>query len=86
MALLFLALFNSILGLSVLFPVLPPLGLELGLSPFEITTFSTGYAFMQLVMSRFWGRRSDAKGRVSTMLIGIGLALLRKATPTWALL
>lgn len=72
MALLFLALFNSILGLSVLFPVLPPLGLELGLSPFEITTFSTGYAFMQLVMSRFWGRRSDAKGRVSTMLIGIG--------------
>ena len=76
MALLFLALFNSILGLSVLFPVLAPLGLELGLRPFEITTLSTAYALMQLVMSRFWGRRSDAKGRVSTLLIGIsGFAL-----------
>jgi MFS family permease len=71
MVLLFIALFNSILGLSVLFPVLPPLGQELGLSELEITSLSTAYALMQLAMSSVWGRTSDRRGRKPVLLVGI---------------
>ncbi|MFK7987738.1 MAG: MFS transporter [Sandaracinaceae bacterium] len=71
MVLLFVALFNSILGLSVLFPILAPLGRELGLGEMEIGSLSVAYASMQLVMAPFWGRRSDAWGRKPVLLIGI---------------
>ncbi len=69
--LLFVALFNSILGLSVLFPILAPLGRALHLSEPEITSLSTAYAFLQFVTSTFWGRRSEAHGRKPILLIGI---------------
>lgn len=71
MVLLFIALFNSILGLSVLFPILAPLGRELGLSEMEIGSLSVAYASMQLFMAPFWGRRSDRWGRRPVLLIGI---------------
>lgn len=71
MVLLFVALFNSILGLSVLFPILAPLGRELGLGEIEITSLSTAYALMQLATATFWGRRSDARGRKPVLLVGI---------------
>lgn len=71
MALLFVALFNSILGLSVLFPILAPLGRALGLGELETTSLSTAYAFMQLVTSTFWGRRSDVVGRKPVLVTGI---------------
>ncbi|HJL19281.1 MAG TPA: MFS transporter [Sandaracinaceae bacterium LLY-WYZ-13_1] len=71
MVLLFVALFNSILGLSVLFPILAPLGRDLGLDELEVTSLTTAYALMQLVMSSFWGRRSDARGRKPILLVGI---------------
>lgn len=75
-ALLFVALFNSILGLSILFPVLAPLGRTLGLGELQIASLTAGYALMQLVMSPYWGRRSQAKGRKPVLLIGIvGFAL-----------
>lgn len=71
MVLLFVALFNSILGLSVLFPILAPLGRELELSEMEIGSLSVAYASMQLFMAPFWGRRSDKWGRKPVLLIGI---------------
>jgi MFS family permease len=71
MVLLFLALFNSILGLSVLFPVLAPLGRELGLSELQVGSLSTGYALMQFLVSAYWGRKSDEKGRKPILLTGI---------------
>lgn len=71
MVLLFVALFNSILGLSVLFPILAPLGRELQLGDFEITSLSAAYAFMQFATSRFWGRRSEKVGRKPVLLVGI---------------
>ncbi len=71
LVLLFLALFNSILGLSVLFPILAPLGRELALDEVQITSLSTAYAFMQLATTAFWGRRSDWRGRKPILLIGI---------------
>lgn len=71
MFLLFLALFNSILGLSVLFPILAPLGRQLGLGEIEIGALSTVYAAMQLLTATFWGRQSDARGRKPILIIGI---------------
>src|SRR5688572_24296855 len=71
MVLLFIALFNSILGLSVLFPVLAPLGRDLGLNETQINALSTAYAFMQFAMSPVWGRQSEKRGRKPILLIGI---------------
>ncbi len=71
MALLFVALFNSILGLSVLFPILAPLGRELGLGELETTSLSAAYAFMQFATSTYWGRRSERVGRKPVLLVGI---------------
>lgn len=71
LTLLFVALFNSILGLSVLFPVLGPLGRELGLREVHVGLFTTGYASTQFLMSAYWGRRSEVSGRKPILLIGI---------------
>jgi len=76
MGLLFFALFNSILGLSVLFPVLGPLGRSLALSETEIGLVSTGYALTQLLFAPYWGRLSETRGRKPVLLVGIvGYAL-----------
>ncbi|GLV49078.1 MFS transporter [Thermus sp. LT1-2-5] len=75
LGLLFLTLFNSVLGLSLLFPILGPLGRELGLSEVQVGLFSTGYALMQFLLSPYWGRRSE-RGRKPVLLLGIlGFAL-----------
>ncbi len=71
MPILFVALFTSILGLSVLFPILAPLGRELGFSEIEVGALSTAYALMQLVVSPIWGRRSERVGRKPVLLIGV---------------
>ncbi len=71
MPLLFLSLFNSILGLSILFPVLAPLGRELGLSESEIGLTSTSYALAQFVAAPFWGRLSEQHGRKPVLLVGV---------------
>jgi MFS family permease len=71
LALLFVALFNSILGLSLLFPILAPLGRSLGLGELQIGSFSAGYALLQLLVSPYWGRRSERLGRKPVLLVGI---------------
>ena len=70
-AIVFIAIFNSILGLSVLFPVLGPLGRELGLSEVQVGTLSTTYALMQFIVSPVWGRRSERVGRKPILLTGV---------------
>lgn len=69
--LIFVALFNSILGLSILFPILGPLGRELHLSELQVGSLSTSYALMQFLTSAYWGRRSEADGRKPIILRGI---------------
>jgi MFS family permease len=68
---LFVALFNSILGLSVLFPILAPLGRQLGLAEVEVGALSTAYALMQFIVSPLWGRRSERVGRKPVLLTGV---------------
>lgn len=70
-ALLFIALFNSILGLSVLFPIMAPLGRLLGLGELEVGALSTGYSLMQFLSAAYWGRKSEEKGRKPVLLVGI---------------
>ncbi len=69
--LLFLTLFNSMLGLSILFPVLAPLSRSLGFTEIQVGAFSAIYALMGIFMSPYWGRRSQAKGRRPVLLTGI---------------
>ncbi|HKO51643.1 MAG TPA: MFS transporter [Polyangiaceae bacterium] len=69
--LLFITLFNSILGLSVLFPILAPLGRELGLSELQVGSLSASYALMQVLLSPSWGRLSERIGRKRVLLTGV---------------
>ncbi|MDW8247185.1 MAG: MFS transporter [Sandaracinaceae bacterium] len=71
MALLFLAIFGSILGLTILFPILGPLGRSLGLSETEIGSISTGYALAQFLTAPFWGKQSEKWGRKKVILVGL---------------
>lgn len=71
LGLLFVALFNSILGLSILFPILGPLGRELGLGELQVGTLTAVYAFAQFLGSSYWGRRSETLGRKPVILRGI---------------
>lgn len=70
-ALLFVALFNSILGLSLLFPILGPLGRELGLSELQVGSLTASYALAQFVGSSYWGKKSELWGRKPVLLLGI---------------
>jgi len=69
--LLFLSLFNSILGLSILFPILAPLGRQLGLTEIQVGSLSTAYSLMQFVASPLWGRHSEKVGRKPVLLTGV---------------
>jgi MFS family permease len=71
LALLFVALFNSILGLSVLFPILGPLGRQLHLSEIQVGSLSTAYAVAQFLGSSYWGKKSEILGRKPVLLRGI---------------
>jgi MFS family permease len=71
LGMLFFALFNSVMGLSILFPVLAPLGRKLGLSEFQVGSLSAAYAGMQLLASPVWGRQSERRGRKPILLLGI---------------
>lgn len=68
---LFLTLFTAILGLSILFPVLGPLGRHLGLGETEIGITSTAYALAQLLFAPFWGRASERRGRRPVLILGV---------------
>ena len=68
---LFLTIFIAMLGLSVLFPIIGPLGRELGLTPAQIGWFSTAYSLMQFIFSPIWGSRSEKQGRRPTLIMGL---------------
>ncbi|MCP2015596.1 putative MFS family arabinose efflux permease [Deinococcus sp. HSC-46F16] len=73
---LFLTIFVAMLGLSVLFPIIAPLGRELGLSVTQIGWFSTAYSLAQFVFSPIWGSRSERVGRKPVLILGlIGFSL-----------
>lgn len=64
------------MGFTVLFPVLAPLGREIGLTEIQITTIISASGLIVFLASPIWGRKSDVWGRKRVMLIGIfGVAI-----------
>jgi len=59
------------MGFTVLFPVLAPLGREIGLSEFQITSIIAASSLTVFLISPIWGRMSDVWGRKRVMLIGL---------------
>ena len=60
---LLISLVSVGMGFTVLFPVLAPLGREMGLSEFQITAVIGASAIVVFLCSPLWGRTSDAWGR-----------------------
>lgn len=69
--LLFLALFNSIVGFSILFPILAPLSRSLGLNEVEVGWLATSYSLAQFLASSYFGRLSERIGRKPVIQIGV---------------
>ncbi len=59
------------MGFTVLFPVLAPLGREMGLSEIEITAIIAASSLTVFLSSPIWGRVSDVWGRKRVMLVGL---------------
>lgn len=59
------------MGFTVLFPILAPLGREMGLSEVQITFIIAASGLMVFLFSPIWGRRSDRWGRKRVLLIGL---------------
>ncbi|MDG1203945.1 MAG: MFS transporter, partial [Pseudomonadales bacterium] len=59
------------MGFSVLFPILSPMGREMGLTEFQITSIIAASSLMVFISAPIWGRMSDVWGRKRVMLIGL---------------
>ena len=59
------------MGFSVLFPLLAPIGREIGLSEIQITSIIGVSSITVFIASPKWGRLSDRLGRKRVMLIGL---------------
>ncbi|MEG9861936.1 MAG: MFS transporter [Parvularculales bacterium] len=68
---LFISLLCVGMGQSLFFAVLPPLARELGLTEVETGAIFALSAVLWVVMSPFWGRRSDTWGRKPIILVGL---------------
>ena len=62
MGLLFVCLMALGMGHSLFFAIFPPLARDLGLSEVQASTIFTLSAVLWVLMSPFWGRRSDVWG------------------------
>ena len=60
----------SSVGFLSLFPILAPLGRELAMSEFEITSVIGVSSLTIFLLTPYWGRLSDAWGRKRVMVIG----------------
>jgi MFS family permease len=74
--LLFVSMVSIGIGQSMLFSILPPAARDIGISPFQVSTVFATSAAIWVVVSPWWGRRSDVAGRRPIILTGLsGYAL-----------
>jgi MFS family permease len=59
------------MGQSLFFAIFPPVARDLGLSEIQVSAIFTLSAVLWVVMSPFWGRRSDVWGRKPVILLGL---------------
>jgi MFS family permease len=82
--------FVDMMGFLMVLPVLPFYAKRLGASPFVIGLMVSVFALAQLLVSPFWGKLSDRRGRRPTLMLGISIAtvaflLLALACSEWAM-
>jgi len=65
----FLIMFTEVLGFSIVLPVIPFLGLQLGLNPVEIGLIVGIFSFAQLFASPITGKLSDRFGRKPLLIL-----------------
>lgn len=68
---LLISLVSVGMGFTVLFPILAPLGREIGLSDFQITSVIGASSLTVFLASPIWGRTSDRWGRKRVLLLGL---------------
>lgn len=87
---IFLIVFVSMLGTSLLAPLIPFYAVRLGVTPEYITLIMALYALCQFLAAPLWGRISDMHGRKPVLLLtvagtGVGFVLLGLADSVWML-
>lgn len=87
----FLIIFTEVLGFSIVLPVIPFLGMELGLTEIEIGLIASIFSFCQLFASPVTGKLSDRFGRRPLLILSqlstfVGFVLLGFATTAILLL
>ena len=66
---IFLIIFTEVLGFTLVLPLIPFLGLSLGLTPVEIGLITSVFSFCQLFASPITGKLSDRFGRKPLFLL-----------------
>ena len=87
---IFIIMFTEVLGFSMALPIIPFLGLSLGLNAFQVGLIMSVFSFSQLFASPVTGKISDRFGRKPILLISqtstlIGFLLLGIANSVWLL-
>ena len=88
---IFIIMFTEVLGFSIVIPVIPFLGLSLGLNALQIGLIMSVFSFSQLFASPITGKLSDRFGRKPILLVSqtstlIGFLLLGIANTVWLLI
>lgn len=87
---IFIIMFTEVLGFSMVLPIIPFLGLSLGLDAFQIGLIMSVFSFSQLFASPVTGKLSDRFGRKPILIMSqistlIGFLLLGIANSVWLL-
>jgi DHA1 family tetracycline resistance protein-like MFS transporter len=88
---IFLVVFVSMLGTSLLAPLIPFYAANLGVTPEYITLIMALYALCQFLAAPLWGRISDSWGRKPVLMLtvagtAVGFIMLGFADSIWMLI
>ncbi len=87
---IFIIMFTEVLGFSMVLPIIPFLGLSLGLNALHVGLIMSVFSFSQLIASPVTGKLSDRFGRKPILIMSqistlIGFLLLGFANSVWLL-